>query len=279
MKKIFLGLTLLIVVVLAACCSNTRALAADTSWDDIKAKGYFLVTRSDGYSPMSFRDAGNKNVGFDVDLADAVGRYLGIEARPFIADWASKFIVLDNGDADCIWCGFSITKDRLQQVIFTDPYLNDMQYIVVAANSSINNKADIAGKTLAWQMGSSCENAIKADPIYAQLKDTRTYNTMPDALQDMINGRVDAVVIDSVYFNYYAQESGTSDRYRVLEDNFGDDFMAVGVRLGDKAWGEKLNEALNAVMVSEEGIAIAEKWFGRNVFEEIKRTYDPSLIQ
>ena len=154
-------------------------------------------------------------------------------------------------------------------MLFTDYYIANTQIIVVPADSDIQTKDDLAGKTLGWQLGSSCEEAIKADPIYEKMAGERTYVNMTEPLMDMTNGRIDAVVIDSLYFGYWSTEEGVADQYRILEDNFGDEYMAVGTRLEDKAWNEKLNEALMAVIHSEEGVAISEKWFGRNVFEDL----------
>ena len=240
----------------------------DTSWADIEAKGYFVIGTIDAYAPMAFLDASNNNVGFDIDLANAVAEYLGVDVQLHIMDWDSKMVLLNNKDIDVIWGGMSVTEERKKQVVFTDAYLNNLQVIVTAADSDINSKADLAGHILAWQMGSSADNAIKNDPIYAEISEERTYNSMAEAFMDLANGRVDAVVLDSIYFNYYATESGTADQYKVLDDNFGTEDIAVGCRLGDVTLSEKLNEALNVVKASDEGKAIAEKWFGYNVFEQ-----------
>lgn len=253
----------------AAAPSAAGPAATDKSWDEIKEKGYFLVNRNDAYLPMTFRNEKNENVGFDVDLANAVGKYLGVEARVFLSDWDSKLIVLNGRDADVIWCGFTVTEERKTQVLFTDPYIANTQYIVVMADSPIKSKADLEGKTMGWQLGSSCEGVIKADPIYPKLAGERTYVNMTEPMMDMTAGRIDAVVLDSLYYGYWSTEQGVADKYRVLDDNFGNEYMAVGTRLEDHAWHDKLNEALMAVINSDEGVAISMKWFGFNVFEAL----------
>ena len=115
-------------------------------------------------------------------------------------------------------------------------------------------------------MGSSADNAVMSDPIYLKLAGTRTYDSMPEAFMDMTNRRVDAVVLDSIYYYYYVTQTGTAAKYRVLKDNFGPEDMGVGTRLQDTSWSQKLNEALDAVKKSPQGAAISQKWFGTNVF-------------
>ena len=120
MKKLLLwAMAVVMVLALGACSSPASSDAGeDTSWQEIQEKGYFLVNRNDAYLPLTFRDENNENVGFDVDLANAVGDYLGIEARVFLSDWDSKLIVLNGHEADVIWCGFTVTDERREQVLF-----------------------------------------------------------------------------------------------------------------------------------------------------------------
>jgi polar amino acid transport system substrate-binding protein len=278
-KALLLPVALSLVMVFAAGCASksnapagaatppaTSATTTDNSWTQIQSKGYFIQGITDTYSPMGFRDAKGTNVGFDVDMGNAVADYLGIKMKPEVIDWDNKFLALNGKEIDCIWCGFSITEDRKKQVTFTDPYISNDQIIVVPVDSKIQTKADLAGKTLSWQLGSSADDAVMKDPIYTKLAGARTYANMPEAFMDMANKRVDAVVLDSIYYYYYATETKTAGKYRVLKENFGPEAMGVGTSLKDTAWSEKLNEALSAVKKSPAGVAISQKWFGTNVF-------------
>lgn len=269
-------LTLVMVFVMVACASKPVApttpntsgssSSSDTSWADIQKKGYFVMGVTDTYAPMGFRDNSNNHVGFDIDLAKAVATKLGIQVKLNLMDWDSKLVLLNNKTIDTIWCGFSVTEPRKKEVTFTNDYIANTQVIVVPADSTVNAKADLAGKTVGWQLGSSADDAVKVDPIYPKLAGERKYNNMPEAFMDMANKRIDAVVLDSLYFNYYATSTNSLSKYKVLTDTFGDETMAVGTRLTDTSWSQKLNEALTAVKNSPEGIAISEKWFGKNVF-------------
>ena len=93
-----------------------------------------------------------------------------VEVKPI--DWDSKDMELSSGKIDVIWNGFSITDERRQEVLFSNPYLSTKQSIVVKKGSDITKKADLAGKKIALQDGSTSEDALKAD--------TATYESVGD---------------------------------------------------------------------------------------------------
>ncbi|MEG1997876.1 MAG: transporter substrate-binding domain-containing protein, partial [Clostridiales bacterium] len=115
-----------------------------------------------------------------------------------------------------------------------------------------------------WQMGSSADEAVTKDAVYSKLGGERKYANLGEALMDVQAGRIDAVCIDSLFFYYYAADEGILSQFKVLEDNFGKEEMAVGLRLTDQAFADKFNEAFNKVKANE-GVEISNKWFGRDV--------------
>ena len=239
--------------------------ADDGSWAAIQEKGYFIMGLNDTYAPMGFRDESNKIVGFDLDLAYAVAEELGVDVQPVAIDWDGKIISLNSGDIDVIWNGFSVTEERKTQVTFSDTYIMNDQIIVVLADSDINTKADLAGKTIGWQMGSSADTAVTGDAIYPELGGERKYANLGEALMEVQAGRIDAVCIDSIFFYYFASDEGTLDQFKVLDEDFGKEEMAVGLRLTDVSFAEKFNEAFNTVKTNGVGEQISMDWFGTNV--------------
>ena len=127
---------------------------------------------------MGFRDDKNELVGFDIDLAKAAAEKMGckIEFQPI--DWDSKEMELNTGKISLIWNGFTITDDRLASMEFTKPYLNNRQIIVVKDGSDIKSKADLVGKNVGVQKGSSAVDAINADEIHNQFASNPTYEQM-----------------------------------------------------------------------------------------------------
>ncbi|MEG1538217.1 MAG: transporter substrate-binding domain-containing protein, partial [Clostridiales bacterium] len=171
---------------------------------------------------------------------------------------------LNSGDIDAIWNGLSITEERQKQIDFTAPYMNDDQIIVVAGDSTISTKADLAGKVLGYQIGSSSADAVESDPdTLASLKEVKKYPGFSECLLDLTNGRIDAVCVDSVFFYYY--ETTAQSTFKVLDEDFGSEPLAVGFRKTDDALQAKVEEAFNAIKADGTASEICIKWFGEDL--------------
>ncbi len=280
MKKIWLLLAIMLMafaLVATGCGAEDSAdngetgnneegnTAADTSWDDIVAKGYFILGLDDAFPPMGFRDENNEIVGFDIDLASAVAEYYGIEVKLQPVDWSTVEMSLNTNEIDCIWNGLSITEDRAKVMDFTDPYVASTQIIVTKADSDINTKADLAGKIVGTQMASSSISALETEPeVMDSFGELKEYDTFVNAMMDLDNDRVDAVVIDSIVF-YGDFNVKNPTAYKALEENFGEELYAIGVRQADDTFTDKLNEAIKALKESGKAAEISEKWFGEDI--------------
>lgn len=259
------------VSMLAACGESTETKTSeDTSLADIQAKGSFTLGLDADFAPMGFTEDDGTIVGFDIDLAKAVAEKMGVEVEVKPIDWDSKNMELASKKIDVIWNGFSVTEERKQEVLFSDPYLSTKQSVIVKAGSDIKTKADLAGKKIALQDGSTSEDALKAD--------TATYETIGDdnvsrfkensqVLMEVEAGRADAAVIDEVFVRYYLQKENLSDKFVVLEEGFDEEDYAIGGRKGDNAFIEAVNKAL--AECKSEGITseISQKWFGEDLIK------------
>jgi polar amino acid transport system substrate-binding protein len=143
--------------------------------------------------------------------------------------------------------------------------MNNQQIIVVAADSGIKSKADLAGKTVAAQVDSSAMTAIEAEPdvmsTFGQLIESPDY---VEALMELKNGSVDAVVVDEMTGRYYVL-ADNPDAYLVLEDTFGEEQYGIGFRLEDQSFRDKIQETLSAMIADGTAAEISIKWFGDNV--------------
>lgn len=265
MKKKFGILTIVIFLmgILLTGCGQTQK-SKDTSWDDIKSKGKFVVGLDDSFPPMGFRDEKGEIVGFDIDMAKAAAEKLGVKVEFKPVDWDGVILSLNNKDIDVIWNGLSISEDRKKQINFSEVYLQNKQIIVVQKNSTINSKKDLSGKTVGLQMGSTSEKALNADTSTSKsLKEVRKYSNNTEALLDLSQGRTDAVIVDEVVGRYYIEKK--PDLYKILDDNFGVEDYGVGMRKTDTSFKEKLNEALDTIKNDGTADKISQKWFGKNI--------------
>lgn len=270
-RKIALILVLSIVlgIMLAGCGtknSGSKAPAEDSSWEEIKEKGYFVVGLDDAFPPMGFRNENNQIVGFDIDLAREAAKRLGVDVKFQPIVWETKIEELNGGNIDVIWNGLTITEGRKKEMLFTRPYIEDHQIIVVRADSDIKTKEDLVGKKIGIQAGSSAVDAVEADPIYEKIEDNiLEFESNDLALRDLKGGGVDAVVVDEVVGRYYISKHAQD--YKVLEDNFGVEQFGIGLRKGDKAFLAQLEKVLDEMKKDGTAAEISKKWFGEDIIK------------
>lgn len=247
--------------------SESNLPKEDSSWEEIKERGYFIVGLDDAFPPMGFRDENNQIVGFDIDLAKEAARRLGVEVKFQPIVWETKVEELNGRNIDVIWNGFTITEERKKQVLFTKPYIEDHQIIVVRADSDIKSKEDLIGKKIGIQAASSAIDAVEKDEIFEKIKDNiLEFESNDLALRDLKGGGVDAVVVDEVVGRYYISKHAQD--YKVLEDNFGTEAFGVGLRKEDKAFLAELERVLDEMKADGTAAEISKKWFGENIIKQ-----------
>ena len=271
-------LAALAVCLLAACGSseeNTQAegtapAGAGSTEEPAGTAGLdyeeLIIGVDDTFAPMGFLDENNELTGFDIDMANAVGEKLGIPVTFQTIEWSMKEQELNQGNIDLIWNGYSVTEERKQEVLFTNPYLDNKQVVVVMADSGIESLEDLAGKVVAAQEDSSAVEAIDSHPdLAATFGDRPEFATNDMAIMDMEAGRSDAVVADSVLLDYVISHKEDPSQYRILEEDLGSEEFAVGVRKEDTALAEAINEAFAELKEDGTAAELSIKWFGEDI--------------
>lgn len=269
MKRKILALVLVCVMAgTMGLLTGCGARESKTDWEYIKDKGTLVIGLDDTFAPMGFRDKDNKLVGFDIDLARAVGKELGVKVKFKPIEWKAKEAELKSKNIDCIWNGMSATPDRQKSMSLSKKYLEN-KILVMSLNPSLNIKSadELKNYKIGTQAGSAALEAIQKNSKYDEFKDNISeYDTYDQAILDMKAGRIDAVAIDQVYAIY---NNANKDRLYQSDFNFGADYYAVGFRKEDKETTKKFNEALKKVIDNGQAEEISQKWFGTNmvVFE------------
>ncbi|MCF0240162.1 MAG: amino acid ABC transporter substrate-binding protein, partial [Streptococcus gallolyticus] len=248
-KKVLMGaLALVSTLTLAACSSSSSKKATSTDqWDTYVKNGEITIGFDNTFVPMGYEDEDGSNVGFDIDLANAVFKEYGITVKWQSINWDMKETELNNGTIDLIWNGYSITDERAEKVLFTNPYMVNEQVLVTKKSSGITSFADMKDKVLGAQSGSSGYDAFISNPEV--LKDivsggdATQYETFTQALIDLKNDRIDGLLIDKVYANYYLEQEGELDNYNIISSEFDGEDFAVGARKADKTLVKKINQA------------------------------------
>lgn len=249
---------------LAACAGKTENKKTDTkAAQSTLDKDELVIGLDDTFVPMGFKDTSGKLVGFDVELAEAVAKKLNKKIKFQAIDWKMKETELNSGNIDLIWNGYSITDERKEKVEFSKAYLNNTQVIVTLADSNIKTKADLAGKKVGAQDGSTAVDAVEADGSIMKSFDGEKLVTFEDnnaALMDLESKRLDAIVVDEILARYYMKARGT-EKYKILDENFGKEQYGVGIRKGDTKFVDAFNKALDEVIGDKTAGEISKKWF------------------
>ena len=253
---------------LAACGKQDSSPASQATAPAVPAAPTVIVVGlDDNFPPMGFRDESNALVGFDIDLATEAGKRLGAEVTFKPIDWNAKEAELSSKRVDVLWNGLTITEARKEKILFTTPYLENRQIIIVTDKSAVNSKADLAGKVVGVQDGSSAIEAVEKDAATAKsLKELKKFGDNVTALMDLSVGRLDALVVDEVVGRYYTTKK--PGEYRVLEENFGTEDYGVGTRKDDTELMAKLQKAMDEMKSDGSAAAISTKWFGKDIVKQ-----------
>ena len=235
--------------ILAGCGSAATSTGekSTAAGDDAYGEGYVFKHGFDqDYRPYSYIGEDGKTTGFDVELAQAVCDYYGWEYEAVPFNWDAKDAELKSGSCDCIWSGFTV-NGREDDYLWSKPYSNNTQMIMVNKNSGIKTLADLAGKKVGVQTATSAYDMLN-DGEKKDLKETfaslEVYETYTIAFNDLKAGAIDAIAIDVTMGNNLMKDEPD---YVYLEEEMGTEQYAIGFRKEDTALCEKINAALDAL--------------------------------
>ena len=264
------SILLILVMVLGAAaaltgCGGGDDTANDSGWAYIEDKGELVIGLDDTFAPMGFRDENNELVGFDIDLANAVGEQLGVAVKFQPIEWDAKEMELSSKNIDCIWNGMSVTDERREQMALTKMYFNNCN-IVMSKSSDVNitKEEDLANYKIGTQIDSSALKVLQESDkwdLYAE--NVSEFPTFDEAIMALQGDRVDVIVVDQVLGEY--KNSKMDEPLFTCDFNFGDDFYAIGCRKGEEDVADKINEAIQALIDNGEAAKISEKWFGKDL--------------
>ena len=199
-KLAALGLAAALTAAFFTGCGSQQAAKSDAGSGD---KGKIVVGLDDNFPPMGFKDENNEIVGFDVDLAKEASKRLGREVEFKAIDWSSKEAELKSGRVNVLWNGLDITEKRKENMLFSEPYMDNRQIIFVKKGTAdIKDEQSLAGKAIGTQ--STAEEYLDNTDFYKKdVKEVKKYADFVSAFMDLENGRIDAVIGDEIVGRYY----------------------------------------------------------------------------
>jgi polar amino acid transport system substrate-binding protein len=235
MKKI-IALTLAVLMMalcLTACSAKGPTLA------DVQKAGKLTVATSPDFPPFESLEGG-KVVGIEVDIMELIAKELGVELEIVQMDFDAVLMGIQTAKYDCGASGITVDADREKNMLFTTPYYNAAQVIVVKEGSPITGKADLSGKTVSVQTGTTAESGCLDEGISVQ-----AFNANADAKTALTTGKVDAWVVDNLTAMQMVEDG---EGLVILEEKMTEEPYAFAFAMGSEDLVAAINEALNELV-------------------------------
>lgn len=224
MKKIFAVLLAALVLAL-----GVAGFAEDTT---------LVVGINAEFAPFEYIGDDGQPAGIDIDLINAIGEKIGMTIQIENMSFDALIPALASGKIEAAISGITITEERKQSVLFSDPYYQASQKIIVKEGSAIAGEADLAGKKIGVQLGTTGDLYVTDTFTDATVE---RYDKGIDAVQDLVNGRLDAVVIDEEPANVFVSQA---QGLVILADRLSDEAYGIAMPLGQDELMAKINQAL-----------------------------------
>lgn len=243
-----------VVLGLLLCAPSARAGGA---LDAVRERGVLLWgADAEGGAPYVFPDPGNpsRRIGFEVELADAIARELGVTARMVQNDWASLIPALERGDFHMALNGLEWTEARARAVALTRPYyIYQQQLVVRAGDARIHKLSDLPGMTAGTLHHSAAHAILK------KMKGVtvRVYSGQVEPYRDLKLGRLDAVLMDLPIARFYA---GPDPALRFAGPPVAEGMYVIAVRKDDTELLTVLNQILERLFANGTLQSIYSKW-------------------
>lgn len=228
MKKKILGVvlaTVMVGVMFAGCGKKTDKL---------------IVGTEAGFAPYEYME-GNKVVGIDMDIAQAIADSLGKELEIKNMDFEGALLAVQNGTVDFVAAGVSVDEERKKVMDFTIDYVNSTEVIVVnKANPAVVavDYASLEGKTIGVQQGNIADFTVEDN---VSEKEIKRYTKFAQAAEDLKNNKIDCIVMDQ----FPAEDIVASNpELAILDGVLFEDKYAIAVKKGNNELLDQINEVI-----------------------------------
>lgn len=236
-------------------------LGTQSAWADrladIKARGSLICATLNSSEPLGYQDpVTRKTVGFDVDTCAAIAKRLGASLDLRSVSVEARIAELSLGRVDLIAAALGYTKERAQQIAFSDAHYQVPIKLIVKADSTLNKLADFKGKKISANKGSTPE-------LYARRRteaEVVTFQDPPAAFLALQQGKVDGLALAAPSAVRFVNETG--GKFRFADEALAYEATALGVKKDEPALLAAVNKALAEMEASGEIDALWTKWYG-----------------
>ena len=237
--------------------SSEAASETETAELSTVEPGKLIMSTNAAFPPYEMTTDSGEFEGIDIETAQAIADKLGLELQIDDMDFDAALLAVQQGKADMVMAGVTVTDERKAVMDFSDSYATGIQSIIVPNDSDIASPDDLAGKKIGTQRGTTgyiyCSDDFGDENVVA-------YDDGLTAVQALNNGQVDAVVID----NAPAQEFvAANPGLKVLDTSYAEEDYAIGMAKGS-ALEDAVNKALEELKADGTLQAIVDKYINAN---------------
>jgi polar amino acid transport system substrate-binding protein len=209
------------------------------------------------FPPFEYRNDKGEVDGFDAAMAKEIAKELGVELKIEDMAFDSLLNALASGKIDFVAAGMSVTEERLENADFSEAYYTASQKIIVKKdNDTIKGKADLEGKKIGVQEGTTGDlEASKINNVQVS-----RFKKGIDAVMDLKNGKIDAVVIDASPAEVFVSKN---DDLKILEEDLTEEEYAIAVRKGDKELLDVINKVIKNLKDSGKYDELVTQYIGQ----------------
>lgn len=224
-----------------------------------------VIAVDNNFPPMAYTNENNEYVGYEIDLAREVGIRLNREIVFFpLVEFNRKEEILNSGEVDCIWDSIAITPERAKHILFTPPYMEGFQVLLVMADGPYKTAADLKGQKVGAQAGTVGIAIARTDEQWAShFSEVVEYVAHSDAIAALENGDVAALMMDSLFAS--DRVSYNKNAFRILNEIVSVDKYGIGFRHSDTALRDDVWNTLKAMQADGTVRQISHKWFGQDL--------------
>ena len=235
----FKKIAAIVLASLMLCTCLTACGAKGPSLADVKEAGVLTVATSPDFPPFESIEGGEV-VGIEVEILKLVCQELGVELKIEQMDFDSVLTGVQAAKYDCGMSDITVNADRQKNMLFTKPYYNAAQVIVVKADSAITGKADLADKTVSVQTGTTAETGCQDAKIAYQ-----GYNANADAKAALTTGKVEAWIVDNLTAIQMVEEG---DGLKILDEKMTEEPYAFAFAFGSEDMVDEINTILDKLI-------------------------------
>ncbi|MCA0921556.1 transporter substrate-binding domain-containing protein [Pseudooceanicola nanhaiensis] len=210
------------------------------------------------YPPFSMRAPDGKLDGLEIRVMGEIAKRLGLEYKPVLVKWESVLIGLEADQYDIVSVAMDITEERQQKVMFSDGWLESGGRVVVRKDSDITTPADVKGKKVGGLVASNWTKI--AEELGGEVK---SYKAESDAMQDLANGQVDAIITDAVAAAYAIQTSNLP--LKLVEEPVSSIQKGFAIKMGKPNLAKAVNGALADMIADGTYATLTEELIGVDV--------------